>query len=140
MKKTKTKTREPLPESFAELCGFHMLRPITDKVSYENAQEIIDRLAILKKRTKDQDEYLESLSILFEAYEDEHYPIDTSHITPIEMLKYLMENREMNASDLGRLLGDRSLGSRVLSGNRELSKAHIRILAEHFSVSPALFI
>lgn len=46
----------------------------------------------------------------------------------------------MNASDLGKLLGDRSLGSRILNGQRGLSKNHIRILAGHFSVSPALFL
>lgn len=43
----------------------------------------------------------------------------------------------MNESDLGRLLGDRSLGHRILNGERELSKVHIRTLAAHFSLNPA---
>ncbi len=42
----------------------------------------------------------------------------------------------MVASDLGRMLGDRSLGHRILTGQRELSKAHIRILAERFALNP----
>jgi antitoxin component HigA of HigAB toxin-antitoxin module len=48
-----------------------------------------------------------------------------------------MDEHGMNESDLGRLLGDRSLGHRILSGERELSKVHIRVLAEHFSLNPA---
>jgi antitoxin component HigA of HigAB toxin-antitoxin module len=48
-----------------------------------------------------------------------------------------MEVYGMNESDLGRLLGDRSLGHRILAGQRKLSKAHIQILAEDFALNPA---
>jgi len=40
---------------------------------------------------------------------------------------------------LGRLLGNRSLGSLILNGRRQLSKAHIEKLSEHFGLSPAVF-
>jgi antitoxin component HigA of HigAB toxin-antitoxin module len=47
----------------------------------------------------------------------------------------------MNSSKLGELLGNnRSLGAKILRGERQLSKAHIRILAERFKVNPALFL
>ena len=42
----------------------------------------------------------------------------------------------MTASDLGRLLGNRTLGAAILAGRRNLSKAHIKKLAEHFKVEP----
>ena len=58
-------------------------------------------------------------------------------MTPIELLRSLMEEHGMNESGLGRLPGDRSLGHRVLSGERELSKAHIRTLADHFALDPS---
>lgn len=51
-----------------------------------------------------------------------------------------MEDRGLTASDLGRLLGERSLGPKVLNGDRALSKAHIKILAKHFRVSPAVLL
>ena len=54
-----------------------------------------------------------------------------------ELVRSLMDEHGMSESDLGRLLGDRSLGHRILSGERELSKTHIRTLAEHFSLNPA---
>lgn len=55
-------------------------------------------------------------------------------------LRFLLESHGMSASDLGRLLGDRALGTRILNGKRELSKAHIKTLAAHFQVSPAVLL
>lgn len=54
--------------------------------------------------------------------------------------KFLLEANGMTASDLGRLLGDRSLGARLLKGERSLSEKHIKVLSERFRVSPGLFI
>ena len=45
----------------------------------------------------------------------------------MDLLKHLLEQRRQTASDLGRLLGDRALGAKILNGTRELSKAHIRL-------------
>ena len=42
----------------------------------------------------------------------------------------------MTESHLGRLLGDRSLGRRILTGQRDLSKLHIRRFAGHFNLNP----
>jgi len=58
-------------------------------------------------------------------------------MTPVDLIRSLMSEHDMSESDLGRLLGDRSLGHRILTGERELSKRHIHILAEHFSLNPA---
>ncbi len=46
----------------------------------------------------------------------------------------------MNVSDLGKVLGNKTAASLVLSGKRELSKAHIRKLAARFKVDPGLFL
>lgn len=59
---------------------------------------------------------------------------------PLDILRHLMAEHEMNASDLGRLLNERSLGPKILNGTRELSKAHIRKLAQHFGVPADLFL
>src|SRR5262245_20792033 len=118
-----------IPRKFEELNAFHTLRPIHDRIDLENAQEIVDRLALLTRPTKDQRDYLETLSTLIEKYEAENDAIDLSEVTPLDVLKQLMSSRGMNASDLGRMLGERSLGQKVLSGARRLSQSHIKILA-----------
>ena len=130
-----------LPDSFNELNTLHQLRPIRDEVDYDNAVEIVDRLAVLDTRTQDQEDYLGTLAELIGKYDDEHYARALDHITPLESLKYLMEQNSMNGSQLGELLGgNRSLGGKILRGERELSKAHIRTLAAHFKISPGLFL
>jgi antitoxin component HigA of HigAB toxin-antitoxin module len=56
-------------------------------------------------------------------------------------MKHLLSQSGMTASDLGMMLGnDRGLGSRLLNGQRELSKAHIRILVAKFHLSAELFL
>ena len=51
-----------------------------------------------------------------------------------------MQESGMTQADLSRLLGNRALASLILNGRRHLSKRHIRQLADHFKVSPALFL
>lgn len=128
-----------LPKSYAALVAVLPPRPIHDDVDLANAGEMIDRLAGFALNA-DQEDYLEALATFVEAYEAARFPIDDSAITPLECLKHLLAEHEMNASDLGRLLGSRTLGAAILSGRRDLSKMHIRKLADHFKVEPGLFL
>jgi HTH-type transcriptional regulator/antitoxin HigA len=75
-----------------------------------------------------------------EAYEARHHAMDTSDIGPLDLLRSLLEDHAMTAADLGRLLGNRSLGSAILRGERKLSKSHIKTLAERFKLNPGAFI
>jgi len=137
---TRTTTRpDPLPRTFDALNAMHALRPIKDEVDYDNAVEVVDRLAVCNKLNEDQSDYLVTLSELIARYDSEHYAIDTSSITGLDALKSLLEEHDINASQLGEMLGNRSLGSKILRGERELSKAHLRILGERFKVNPSLF-
>jgi HTH-type transcriptional regulator/antitoxin HigA len=130
----------PPARTFAELTALRPLRPIRNESDLDRAQSVADRLAVLNRRTRDQEDYIETLSLLIEAYEDLHHPIDTADIEPIDALRFLMNSHGMNASDLGRLLGNRSLGAAILRGQRQLSKTHIAVLCQQFAVSPSLFL
>ena len=93
------------------------------------------------KLTKGQALYLETLVVLVQAYEAEHHAIDTTGLTGLDSLKHLLEENQMNASDLARLLGvHSSLGSKILKGQRSLTVDHVRKLAERFKVGPGLFL
>ena len=129
-----------LPADFDSLVRLHVPRAIRDEVDYRNARGMIDALTSVPKLSKGQLDYLDTLTILFEAYEAEHHDIDTSKIGPLDSLRALMDEHAMSASDMGRLLGERSLGSKILTGQREMSKAHIRTLATRFGVRADLFI
>lgn len=83
-------------------------------------------------------DYLDTLISLLETYEKKRFPIPKA--PPLEVLKHLMEARDMRPTDLGKLIGSKANATLILKGQRELSKAHIRKLAEFFHVSPAVFI
>jgi len=144
MKKNTVKNDiQRLPTTYGDLVALLPPRPIHDDVDLANATEVIHRLALAgagSPLNADQEDYLEALSTFVEAYEDIHYPFDDSKLTPLDVLKFLLEDRDMNASDLGRLLGNRTLGAAILSGKRNLSKAHIKKLAEHFKLDPGVFL
>jgi len=134
--KTKTLTHDDIPDSYSELAAVLMPRPLHDEVDYRNALGVLDAMAGFEMNA-DQTDYFEAVATFVEKYEAEHHSVGTEKMTPVELLRSLVAEHEMSESDLGRLLGDRSLGHRILSGQRDVSKAHIRILAEHFSLNPA---
>jgi len=133
---SRTITHKDIPQTYEELARLVMPRPIHDEVDYNNALEVLDAMAGFEMNA-DQGDYFEAVSKFVEKYESAHHAIDTANLSPVELLRRLMEEHDMTESDLGRLLGDRSLGHRILSAQRELSKTHIRKLAEHFAISPA---
>jgi antitoxin component HigA of HigAB toxin-antitoxin module len=92
------------------------------------------------KATRAEKDAAHVLGLLVKDYETARFGELRDNTTPIERLRYLVEESGMSASDLGRLLGDRPLGFRVLTGERELSKAHIQRLADYFNVAPGYFL
>ena len=75
---------------------------------------------------------LELLGVLIEQYEQIHYPIAPPH--PIEAIKFYLDQKGMNESELNIILGSRSRKSEILSGKRKLSLAMIRILYEKLKI------
>lgn len=129
-----------LPEEFESLIRLHPPAAIHDEFAYESAVELVGKLTSTPNPSDGQLKYLDTLTILMERYEDEVEGVDPQGVDAIAVLRFLMEDRGMNASDLGRALGDRSLGPKILNGDRALSKAHIKLLAKHFCVSPAVLL
>ena len=110
-----------------------MLKPIKSKKDYESALERAYELMQkdLKEGSKLSDE-LEILSVLIEAYEYKHYPIPPPH--PIEAIKFLIEQGDIDDKELTKLLGGRSRKSEILSGKRKLSLNMIRTLHKKLKI------
>jgi antitoxin component HigA of HigAB toxin-antitoxin module len=51
-----------------------------------------------------------------------------------------MDEHGMTVSDLGRVIGSKGNASEILSGKRQLSKAQMFKLADHFGVQAGLFL
>jgi HTH-type transcriptional regulator/antitoxin HigA len=128
-------------DRYLELVQQFPLRPIRSKAEYKRALRIVDGFAVSSEGSlaSGVQDYFETLVLLVEAYESKNEHVDTSSVDPIEVLKHLMEEHEMKSSDLGKLIGSKGIASEILNGKRELSKAHIVKLAEHFSVDASVF-
>jgi HTH-type transcriptional regulator/antitoxin HigA len=80
---------------------------------------------------------LDTLGTLIHAYEEEHYPVP--EVSGAEVLRFLMEEHGLIQSDLPEV-GSQGVVSEILSGKRELNVRQIRLLAERFGVSTAVFV
>jgi HTH-type transcriptional regulator/antitoxin HigA len=129
---------EDMPSGYSALVAMYPPRPIHDAIDYQNTMEIVMAMAG-HKLTRDQDDYLEILSEMILQYDRDHQPAHDRG-TALQRLQFLITEAGLSASDLGRLLGNRGLGSLLLNGKRELSKAHIRKLSQHFNVRADYFL
>lgn len=131
----------PLPKTYEELVEAFIPRPIHDKVGHENTLGVIDALAG-KDLNEEQEDYLELLSRLVEAYEEDLIGDELASLPRgLEMLKYLCEVNSVTGVELGRILGvGRAHISLLLNGNRKLTVAHLQRLSHRFKVSPVLFL
>lgn len=116
--------------------------PIRAEEDYLKAIKTVNALSIKEEDslTGEERDQLEIFSILIEKYEADHYQIEPLRLTPVQFLEILMRESGMNASGLGKLLGDRSLGHKILTGDRGLSKKHIKILSDYFKVDASAFL
>jgi HTH-type transcriptional regulator / antitoxin HigA len=143
MKSSTSHLPATMPRTFQELNALHPLRPINDEIDLKNAGEMMDRLAVLNKRTKDQNDYLQTLILLSETYESDQIAdaMDRTRSSGVDALRYLMESHGMKQARLAKLL---KLGvsavSMILSGDRPITADHARNLGKHFSISPAVFL
>jgi HTH-type transcriptional regulator/antitoxin HigA len=132
--------RFEVADDYLDLVKELPLRPIKSKREHAAAQAILDRLIGRSNLTKGQRDYLDALVHFVTDYEQANFTSRLDKLKPLELLKHLLEENEMNTTDLGYILGSRGLASEVLNGNRGLSKTLIKKLSARFAVDPALFL
>lgn len=112
---------------------------IRDEEEYDKAMAtlnaLIDEVGINEQHPLY--ELLDTLGTVIHAYEEKHYPIP--ECSGIEMLKFLMEEHQLEPSDLSAL-GSPEIVLEILKGEQDLTVTHIHVLAEAFQVSPAVFV
>ena len=101
------------------------IKPIKTEAEYQAVMMEIDALLDATEGSSEEVR-LELLSILVEAYENEHYPIGPPD--PIEAIKFHMEQNALTRKDLEPYLGPRQRVADVLNRKRPLSLNMIRKL------------
>src|SRR5437870_501931 len=98
MKMTQAKIEfDRLPKDYPGLCRILTPRPIHDKTDLRNVMEITDVMAG-HKLSVDQEDYFDLLCRLIEDYEKDR--VEAPRLTAVQALQHLLEERDMNATDL----------------------------------------
>lgn len=116
----------------------HVLRNARE---YKAAVAEIDGLvdAGAEDRTRESEERLEFLSLLVEAYEEDHYPRDESG-TPQGIVAFMLEQKGLTRTDLVPLMGGKARVSEFFSGKRRLSIEQIRALRDRLGIPADLLL
>jgi HTH-type transcriptional regulator/antitoxin HigA len=126
---------------YGRLLGKHRPRIIQNDEEFDRLSADLEALdAVEEARELDAEEHeLQALlAHLCTEYEDRTVP--PPNATPLEVLRYLMEHNGLRPVDMAEIFGSRAVTSQVLSGKREISKAHARRLADRFRLSIDAFI
>jgi len=108
-----------------------VIHPIKTDEDYNNAMLRIDALMDAVPDTEEGDE-LDILATLVEAYEQNHFPIDTPD--PVETILFRMEQLGIDRKALEPFLGGRNRVSEVLNRKRNLSMRQIRKLHDGLNI------
>jgi HTH-type transcriptional regulator/antitoxin HigA len=116
-----------------------MYKVIKTEKDYEAAMREVDKLMSLDpdKNTVAGDR-LELLSFLISAYEDGHFPIGLP--SPLEAIRFRMEQQGLNQRDLVPYIGSRSKVSEVLNGKRHLTLKMMRALHKGLNIPADVFL
>jgi HTH-type transcriptional regulator / antitoxin HigA len=114
------------------------LRPIKNDEEHRQAVDVIGRL-MGRDVARAAGDYLDTLILLVNKYEDEHHTPEGAHLTPQQALRAIMRANRMTQADIAKIIGSESAVSMFLKGERELSRSHIKALVARFRVDAGLF-
>jgi antitoxin component HigA of HigAB toxin-antitoxin module len=139
---TKTTKSAKANDDYFTLIQRFPLVPIRNARHLKEAHSIIDELTRIpeNKLTQGQSEYLEVLGDLTLKFEMPEMANEVQGITGLDLMKHLLEANAMSASDLGRVLGQRELGSKILREDRQISKMQAKALGVHFGLPGEMFL
>ncbi len=113
------------------------IKPIRTSSDYERTVREVERLMNAKAGSAEEDR-LDVLATLVEAYESEHFPIDPPD--PIEAIRFRLEQHGLDPSALVGVIGGRSRVYEVMQRKRALSLEMIRRLHERFGIPAEVLI
>ena len=120
-------------DSYLELVLAFPLASVKSNKHLDAAQRVMDRLLAKGKLDHGEEIYLEALSDLVAAYEDDHHAIEPA--SDADMLRHLMEAKGITQTQLSREAEiAKSTISELLSGKKPFSRQIIRKFADYFKV------
>ena len=124
-------------DKYLELLNQYPPRPIDNEEDLEMMQQVINRLLDKPQLTAEEREYLNVLGALIYEYEENQEPIPD--IYGLELLKFILEERNLQKQDLLSIFESKSTLDDIFDGLQELTPIYIQKLANFLNISPDLF-
>ena len=125
-------------DKYLELLKQYPPRPIDNEEDLEMMQEVINRLLDKPQLTVEEREYLNVLGALIYEYEENQEPIPD--IYGLELLKFILEEKNLQKQDLLSIFESKSTLDDIFDGQQELTPIYIQKLANFLNISPDLFL
>ena len=127
-----------VPDTYWKLVKRFPLIHIRDEAHLDEALAVLNGL-LRQDRDEGFQRYLDVLTDLVAAYEDEH--VAMADVSEADVLRELMRSNGFSQMELAKAVGiAQSTISAVLTGARSLTKGQILKLAMFFGLSPAAFL
>jgi HTH-type transcriptional regulator/antitoxin HigA len=127
-----------VPDPYLNLVKRFPLIHIRDQAHFDEAIELLSDF-LRQERDQGMQGYLDVLTDLVAAYEDEHIPMPD--VSEADMLRELMRSNRLSQMQLAKAVAiPQSTISAVLTGARSLTKGQVMKLARFFGIAPAAFL
>jgi HTH-type transcriptional regulator/antitoxin HigA len=125
-------------QKYAQLFAASLPIPPPTEAENERLIAILSKLDQREDLTLEEAAFTELLAIVIEDFEEKHYKLPP--VEPYAALKALMQDRGLRHKDVTDVVGNKGLTTEILKGERKISSALAKRLADHFHVPLELFI
>lgn len=126
-------------EDYLEVINMNKIKVIKTEQDYKEALKLVESLISHDPNPdSDEGEQLSLLSTLIQDYEDRVFPETLP--SPIEAIKFRMEQANLKPADLVPFIGSRGRVSEILSGKRQLTLEMVRALSEGLGIPAEVLI
>jgi len=136
---TTTKRSNADADTYMGLIHRFPLKPIKNESAHEQAVDLMGEL-MGRKLDAGTSDYLDTLILLVNKYEDEHHTSMGMDMTAQQAFRAIIDANGMTQAEMGRITGSESAVSMFFKGERGLSKTQIKALVERFRVDASLFL
>jgi HTH-type transcriptional regulator / antitoxin HigA len=127
------------PDRYGALLSQYQPKLIKTEAENEQALRVIEELMHRSDLSSEETALYELLVILIEKFEQTYYSPGAAS-TPLSMLMFLMEQRDLQPQALVEVLGTEATVERIMQGEQDLSVTQAKALGRFFQVDASVFV
>lgn len=124
---------------------FHLPLSVFKKPTNQDEYDFLEKLLdqIIDEVREDENHPLAIAAQIIgdnlEDFDDKYHPPIGKNVTDIDLVRYLMDENNLNQKEMADIFGSQGNVSKFLNGERKLSKFQIEKLVTRFKISADIF-